>query len=427
MGQSDPPVKSNPSHHSDVAPRYIDPDEPLPALRPIDVVAFRDANHGLQFAMRDLSGIAERPIAISLAGYFIAAHLDGAHSARRIQSAFQSEFGAPIDVEQILRVVEALDRALLLRTPRFEREYASRRVAFRSAAVRDSRRPWRSADELRAEIRSGLAGGMSAAVPRLRAIIAPHLDYARGSPCYADAYATLCAITPAPRRFVIIGTNHFGHALGVVATRKDFRTPLGTVTTDRDAIDALERDFGAALCDDEYDHVAEHSVELHVHVLQTLFPDSDFTIVPIITPDPLAELDAAGDDEGRRRSAPISHFADCLGRLIASDSVDTILIASADLSHVGQRFGEPQPTNDAFMREVESRDRDLLDRLERDADEFLAAAHSTRNSTRVCSLGNLYVVRRALRGCSCRVLRYHQALDYPNETHVTCAAGVMAD
>jgi hypothetical protein len=56
---------------------------------------------------------------------------------------------------------------------------------------------------------------------------------------------------------------------------------------------------------------------------------------------------------------------------------------------------------------------------------YLATLHDNENSTRVCSTGCLFALRRALPGGTWRLLRYHQAVDLDAETHVTCAAAVV--
>lgn len=399
--------------------------EPLPAVRPLEVTAFRGSNNELYFSMHDMTQIAPHPVAISLLGYFVVAHLNGRHTCAEIQSAFAAEFGRPIDAEQIRRVVTALDEALLLDTDRYRRAYEAARDAYRAAEFRDNRHRWPSADALRAEIEQRVTGGTAAPATSLAGFAAPHLDYRRGGPCYADAYATLAASEArGAKRFVILGTNHFGRATSVVATGKDFVTPFGRVRTDRAFIEALERRLGCSLREFEFDHQAEHSVELQVHLLQARLGASDARIVPVLCPDPSGPTGTRPSDG---RGPDLGDFADALRDLLAQSDEPTVLIASADLSHVGQRFGEAQPTNAAFMRGIEASDRRLLGLLEarREAD-FVEAVRATANATRICSVGCLYAMLRALPGRSCRLLRYHQALDFDNETHVTCAALVLA-
>jgi len=394
-------------------------DQVLPALRPLEVATFRNERNELYFALRDMTQVAPQAVTVSLPGYFVLAHLDGRHTARDIQLAFLKQFGQLITLEQVERLVNDLDKALLLDTDTFEQAYAARRAEYLAADARDNRARWPDGAELRRELSELLAAGEAVAVRELRGVIAPHLDYRRGGPCYADAYATL-ARAPA-ERYVILGTNHFGRARGVVATGKDFQTPLGRVPVDREFIVRLEHRLGCSLREQEFDHYTEHSVELQVHMLQVCRADAPFTIVPILCPDPSA---------GRTGATPSgpgpAEFADALAELLAGDDRSTVLIAGADLSHVGQHFGERRPTTPAFLEEVARRDRHLLELLEqRREDEFVSTLRDDGNPTRICSVGCIYALLRALPGQQVRVLRYHQAVEPTAETHVTCAAAVV--
>ena len=397
-------------------------DHKLPALRPIEVVPFRRSDGEVYFALRDPTELAPRGIAISAAGCFVLAHLDGQHSAADIQATFRAQVGLALPEEEVLQLVQALDGALLLQGERVEHALAERRAVYRLATVRDNRDRYPGPAALSAAIQKTLAGGVAAPVRELNGLIAPHLDYARGAPCYADAYATLAQETPADR-FVILGTNHSGESASVVATTKDFQTPLGRVPNDRDFISRLEQEVGSPLSLNEHDHAREHSVELQVHVLQVIMGDSPFTIVPFLCPDVTgptgtAPLDGIGPD--------LAHFGDALARIRADSDGRTVVIAGADLSHVGQRFQDAEPTTSEFLEEVARSDRALLTLLEQQADEaFLAQIRASDNRTRICSTGCIYALLRSLPGRALRVLSYHQAVDMQAETHVTCAAAVV--
>ncbi len=396
----------------------------LPALRPLDVTAYRASNNELYFSMHDLSQIAPEPVAISLPGYFVVAMLDGSHSCGEIQAAFEAEFGRPIEASEIEGVVAALDKALLLNTGRFERVYAEKRDVYLAADARDNRRRWPAADTLRIEIDDMLSSGNAADASSLSGFVAPHLDYARGGPCYADSYTTLRASDVSDvERFVILGTNHFGRSTSVVATGRNFLTPFGEVPTDRPFIEAIEARLGESIRTHEFDHESEHSIELHVHLLQAVLGDQEFEIVPVLCPDPSGPtgtrpIDGQGPD--------LDDFADALRDLLIETDRRTIVIASADLSHVGQRFGEPERTNKAFMSRVAQSDQELLEMLQQRRErDFVQAVRATENATRICSVGCLYTMLRALPDRACRLLKYHQAIDFKNETHVTCASAVV--
>lgn len=399
-------------------------DERLPALRAVDVFPFRGDDGEMYVALHDGSRLSERQLAVSPAGYFVIAHFDGRHTIADVQAAFLQQFGQRIAAQQITNLAHQLDLALLLQNERFESAYQARCDEYLASQMRDSRGRWPGGPELRAELESLLAqdGQPGVAGTTIRGIIAPHLDYARGAPCYSAAYRALAGV-PLADRYVILGTNHFGRSGAVVATRKDFCTPLGRVGTDRDFIERLESRLGESICEHESDHAQEHSVELQVHCLQVLRGTQDFAIVPVLCPDPAGP---SGTRPRDGRGPDLGDFADAVRDLLLESDVPTLLIAGADLSHVGQRFGDEHPTTPEFLRLVGDSDRRLLKLLERRREgEFVEHVRRTENATRICSVGCIYALLRALPGHACRVLAYHQAVDMDSETHVTCAAAVV--
>ena len=117
-------------------------------------------------------------------------------------------------------VLEHLERAHLLEGNAFEGYYASLLDKYRASGVRDMRDP----ASLGLNGNDGgpfvqmLADAEAAQVEgTVRGLVAPHVDYARGAPCYASAYGVLVGRRP-PDRIVVLGTNHFGRSTSVVAT-----------------------------------------------------------------------------------------------------------------------------------------------------------------------------------------------------------------
>lgn len=392
----------------------------LPAVRGVDVTPARVDAGEICFVLRDRLGIAPRPLVLSLPAYFVLAHLDGERTYDQVAARFREQFGQPLAADEFEHLIRTLDESLLLRNGRFERALAAARAEYAAAPVRDNRERWPAAAALRAEIELMLSRGAPAATGRLAGLIAPHLDYGRGSVCYAAAYAAL-ASQPRAKRYVILGTNHFGLGPDTVATRKAFQTPLGCAATDAVFVDELAARAGADLCEHEFDHAAEHSIELQVHLLQALREDGDFSIVPLLCPDP----SSMREDADAARLASLRRVADALGVLVEASEEETVVIASADLSHVGQSFGDESPTTAAFLEAVAASDRALLELLaNRRGEEAVAQVRAAANPTRICSVGCLYVLARAL-GRPMRWLRYHQAVSQETETTVTCAAGVV--
>jgi len=397
-------------------------DQLLPSVRPLDISPFQNERDEQYFALHDLTQVAPRPLAVSWPGYFILMHLDGRHTCQDVQSAFVDHFGQAISIAQINEMIDILDRALLLQTPSFQEAYTRLRNEYCASDARDCRHKYPPAPELRSLIEKMLEAGVAMKTADLRGLIAPHLDYARGGRCYADAYASLCAAPPADR-YVILGTNHYGRSGAAVATTKDFLTPLGRTPTDREFIKRLELGLGQTITEDQFDHNSEHSIELQVQILQTCQAGHPFEIVPILCPDPSGP---SGTQPHDGKGPDLGDFADMLARLVADSDQRTILIAGADLSHVGRRFGDEAPTTPEFLERVGRDDRMLLDLLEsRLEDAFIEELRMSENPTRVCGAGCIYALLRATPDQPCRVLRYEQAVDMETETHVTCAAAIV--
>lgn len=398
-----------------------------PKLRPVEPLPVVDERGDRALMLHDPSGLAEGSLVVSsMAALFLFQQMDGRQDLGAIEAAFARQFGQALPEGQLERMVAQLDAAYFLESEWFAAYLGSLVAAYRSAPARVSAGPesfGADGQGLETLIDGMLAPGVTASAGRsagrLTGLIAPHLDYRRGSPCYADAYGLLAAATP-PRRCVILGTNHFGRATSVVATNKDFETPLGTTRADRRFIDALNERCGRDLCEHEFDHQREHSIELQVILLQHLLGTDGFEIVPVLCHDPCGPTGTAPCDGN---GVDLRAFGEALRDLLAGDDTPTLVIAGADLSHVGARFGDERELDDAFLGEVERTDRDALAAVvAHDPAAFVERLSGGGNATRVCSAGCIYALMTALPNARPELLRYHQAVDVPAGTCVTCSA-----
>lgn len=403
------------------------PDDNLtfPRLRPVE--AFPVEHEGEQMVLvQDPTGLADGPLIVSPAGFFIMTFFDGRHTLEQVQEAFQAQFGQEVPVDQLEEMAAHLDVAHYLEGSRFDAFYAERVAEYRAAPTRVSR----DAEAFGADGR-GLGPlidemlGRCTVSPkclgtrRLVGLVAPHLDYPRGTPCYLAAYRALAANGPIDRA-VILGTNHFGFGTSVVATGKDFETPLGTTRTDRAFLAELEKACRVDLCEHEFDHLREHSIELQVLVLQHLFGPANFQIVPILCPDACGPTGTAPfDGDG----VDLRVFAERLGELVRGRDGNTVVIAGADLSHFGRRFGDECDLEPPFLAEIERKDRESLGALTAGrSDLFLKSIGGRSNDTRICSSGSMYTVATALSGSRVELLGYHQSVDRESGTAVSCSA-----
>jgi len=403
-------------------------EHPYPRLRAIEVHPAEHAGRPI-LVVQDPCGLAVGPIAVSGPALFIFSLLDGEHSPQQIRDLFEAQFKARLPAEQLDRLLDQLDVALYLENDRFAAHVAAQRETYRTAPARvsDHEQAFGAGDDGLAATLDRLLEENERVKPqratgRLAGLIAPHLDFARGQNCYADVYGLLGELPPA-QRFVILGTNHRGLGPSVVATDKDFQTPLGTTRTDRAFLAALADRCGADLCEYELDHLHEHSVELQVLMLQHVLGADAFEIVPLLCPDPCAPCGTAPPDG---RGVDLRVLARVLRDLLTDDPVPTVIIAAADLSHVGRPFGDDRDLNEAWLDEVAHSDQAALQAiLDGNHDEFVRLLANDQNSTHICSAGSIFTLAAALPDTRRELLRYHQAVNWEHGLCVSCCSALF--
>jgi AmmeMemoRadiSam system protein B len=385
-----------------------------PRLRPLE--AFPASVQGQEvLCLRDPMHYTDAVVSVPPQTAVILHLFDGAHSILDIQEAFARRFGTLVFREKILEVIQSLDEHLLLDSPRFAGHRARVEEEFRQAPERPARLVGMSyptdPDALRAELGSyfDAEGGPGDTPPsplagRLTGLIVPHIDFGRGGPCYAWGYRELAGVLPVDR-WVILGTVHVPIARPFALTRKDFATPLGPAETDRAFVEALLARVGDRYLEDEFAHRGEHSIELQCVFLRHLVPAGHpVRIVPILCGSFHQFV------EGRRSPGPadeVEEFLGALGETLAVQGGRTVVLASADLSHVGPQFGDPQPVTPGQLREVEAADREVLGSVEGgEAEAFFRAVARDGDRRRICGLPPVYAALRVLGGSRGRLLHY---------------------
>lgn len=412
------------------------PREITPKLRPVDVFPI-ELDGQRMICLRDPSGIADGPAVFPLdpAIAFLLESFDGEHTLGAIQLQFVRRFGTVILTEQIAELVHLLEQHGYLHGPAFEQRLETRRREYlelpeRPPTLTFGSTPDEALGELKAQFRrdrdhplgpDGLAPDIES--DSLRAVLAPHIDYFRGGYAYACAYQTLARGTSADV-FVILGTIHRPMSIPFAATRKSYRTALGSLGIAEDFLEALQSRLPQCdLLADEFAHANEHSIELQVLYLQHVLKDraDAVRIVPIL-------VDSFEKDIARRRSprgrTSVARFLDALRDTLAAFPRPVCLIGGVDFSHVGPRFGARQPVADAQLEDLARRDQALLHHIENvDAEAFIESFFEKGNACNVCSVAPIYCILDVLSGqCRGRTLRYGQSLDSDRGGVVTFAA-----
>lgn len=182
-------------------------------------------------------------------------------------------------------------------------------AVIREAAVAGQFYPG-NAGELSTAIEQYLNEAQSEPGPQPKAMIVPHAGYIYSGTVAASAYARLRPYHDRITRVILLGPCHRIPVRGLALSGADFfRTPLGDVPLDKDIMTGLDP-IAVEVFDDT--HAFEHSLEVHLPFLQTLL--DEFTLVPIVVGDPLAET-----------------VAEVLEALWGGP--ETLIVISSDLSH----------------------------------------------------------------------------------------------
>jgi len=376
----------------------------MPALRKFQAWPLKQNNE--QFvALRDPYMLKKETMVVPANIFGVIQRIDGHTLASDIAQASK----APVD--KFIDLLEKLDEAGLLWGPtatKLEEEVILQLQEDGAFPIRSSQSLGETEKECKEQLDNWFSETEDPEFERpIRGIIAPHLDYDRGWPNYASAYFSWQSMEE-PDRVVILGTNHFGEGDGVVLSTIGFSSPLGICPVDSIVVDKLVEKFGEGVTKDLIDHAAEHSIELQLPWLQHCF--GQVPIVAALIPCPLIEMiDDAEEDNIRTSTAD---FIQILGEILNEVGGTTLVVASADLSHVGQQFGEPRPVDDQRKFDVERHDREMITKfVSNDADEFVSAMKWHNNATHWCSIGNMSAAIELVKPNEIELIDYRQACD----------------
>ncbi len=402
-----------------------------PKLRRLE--AFPAKQQGREvIALRDPEGYLGGIVALAPPIYYIAALCDGTRSLRELQAAYVRRFGDIVTSEQVAAIVTELGDKLLLDNDGF-RAYKGRLDA---EYLSLPNRPMTSAGsgyaadprELIGQVRALLEG---AGEPRdlggmPLGAIAPHIDLERGRECYGKLYSALAASAaadPVPL-VVILGTCH-GEMQGPFAlTRKNYLTPFGLVETDAGLAEGMARAAGMDGLGDELSHRSEHSIEMQLPLLCVIFGGADrFRLLPITCNSFHPFL---ADGRSPASDPEVGAFIAALKGLLSALEGGALFLASADLAHVGSRFGSLIPLDGVLLSSTMAKDREMLRRVEEgDAEGFYSFIAAEKDARHVCGLSPIYTLAKALEGRRSELIDYCHWFDQGEGSAVTFASLVF--
>ncbi|MBM3299653.1 MAG: AmmeMemoRadiSam system protein B, partial [Deltaproteobacteria bacterium] len=214
-------------------------------------------------------------------------------------------------------------------------------------------------------------------------MISPHIDIRGGAACFAHGYHALATGQPS-EVYVILGTGHAGVEKMFTATTLDFQTPLGTAEIDRELLELLAQELGRDPAEEEILHATEHVIEFQVIFLQHMLAGRHrFKILPILCS--LSYQVFQDTDEFAQERTLFHEFCHALKRACHKSSKSICFIASADLDHIGPRYGDRFIPHKGTVSEALEKDEKMLRALEKvDVQQFVHQVAREKDARRIC-------------------------------------------
>lgn len=380
--------------------------------------------------LRDPLRLSSTQIAIPRPLAPLLALMDGSRDEAALEAALQIRAGVRLAPGLLARLLADLDAAFLLDNERFVAAKAEALQLYRSAPFRPltldgASFPSRS-DLLSAQLQGYLDALPPAAPPLsgqpVRGLVCPHIDYQRGGPVYAEVWRAVAQAAREAELVVVLGTDHQGSAGTLTLTRQSYATPFGVLPTDGDVVPALAAALGEeAAFAEELNHRGEHSIELAVVWLHFVRGGEPVPLVPILCGHFGAFVEGMGDPADHE---PFAVALDVLGQVLAARR--TLVVAAADLAHVGPAFGDPYGLDFIARAQLRNADERLLQTVYNgDATGFFENLKAEGDRRRVCGLPPIYLALRLLGQAVGQPAGYAQCPADPQGLSWVTIAGVV--
>lgn len=374
---------------------------PYPKLRSIDVRPFEDQGRPL-LLVRDPLGLSDLTVVMPRVLAPLLALLDGSRDPVALRAALLVRSGLDVPEDTIQQLVDHLDNALLLDNARYQEAHAEAVRSFRTAEFRTPALAGGGYPSDAAELRQRLDAYL-AAVPMdhwntdghgtVVGLVSPHIDYQRGGPVYAQVWTAATSAVRAADMVIVFGTDHNASRSLITLTRQNYATPYGTLPTPVPAVDLLAAAIGEeAAFAEEINHQREHSIELAVTWLHHVRDGQPCEVLPILC----GSFQQFIDQQRSPADDPVLNAALVALRSITA-SRRVVVVAAADLAHVGPAFGDPFPIDYVRFLRLEAADEMLIQTvLHGDAEAFYQTIAHEGNRRNVCGVPPIYMALHTL-------------------------------
>jgi len=429
--------------------------DPIPALRDVEpkIAAVAPDGKGLQdpsddegagntvVVLQDPEGLAPKAVVLSTMAYALATLFNGRRSAEEVAKLFNERYRQELKPTQALELQVELDKSLFLQSRRFEHTFKRQLHEYLELDIRPATHAGVAYPADPDALKQTIAGFFTAPdgpdegadkpaeIPAptahtLLAAVAPHIDLRVGGATYAHAYKEILAHSEA-EIFVIFGVAHQnpGDLLFNVST-KNFDTPLGLVTTEKEIALKLQGAAGGDPVLAELANRGEFSVEFQAVLLTAMMQERNrkFSIIPVLCGSVERFL---ADDTNPMDAKVFKNFCKTLRTELDKSGKKWCVLCSVDMSHVGPEFNHSTMVGERLLPAIRRGDMKILQPVELlDARAMFREVERTQNSRHVDGVLAMLAMLTVCDGLihTGRLLHYDQMLKKNSHSAVSYAA-----
>ncbi|MCH7714268.1 MAG: AmmeMemoRadiSam system protein B [Chloroflexi bacterium] len=375
---------------------------------------------------------------------------DGTRSLDDLRTGYLLRTGVTLSPDQVGSLIHALDEACMLDNHRYNQALGQAMETYRSGPYRSPalagggypRDPgqlqetmddyFRRAGDIDGSGAQRDASGVQGAGfeeqsdgARFVGLITPHIDYHRGWRTYAEVWGRMAHAVEAAELIILLGTDHAGHPGSISLTKQSYATPWGKLPTDPDLVERLADILGEDQAfSQEAHHIGEHSIELASVWLHHVNGGKPKTVLPVLCGGPEPYIQATNGESKNGLAAKVWRVVELLKGVVASRPA--LVVAAADLSHVGPTFGDPAPIDAAGKGRVRASDQKWLEAAcSGNSDTLRDHILEHGDPTRICGAAPVYLMAAILGDARGRVVHYDQCPADDDFGSLVSIAGVV--
>jgi len=320
--------------------------------------------------------------------------IDGTRDIGTLRTGYELRTGRTVGNAIVEQLLSQLDEALFLENDRFQLAYNEALNSYRSSPTRTPILAGSCYPEDPVELKNFIKkyideveGNPLQEADQVIGVISPHIDYQRSGHVYAQVWSKMMGVLSQAELVVILGTDHNDGKGMVTFTRQNYETPLGTIPTAKNIVEELASEIGDDCFTLELNHRGEHSIEAALVWMHYILGDKICPIVPILCGS------FQGPIEKGESPLTLKHIVSTVSTLSSLyQRHRTIVIAAADLAHMGPAFGDPIPLDIVGRARMAKYDEELIQVLcQGNADNFYSLVQKEKDRRHVCGVPPIYI------------------------------------